>query len=91
MSILSIFPVENINNTPMLNMTGHNNYYVGQQIIYVYGQQQFKRLFMDNILEKTSGKDYLISSGIGAHKLHEHRLNWNNARKACINEGGERK
>jgi len=73
----------------MLNMTGHYNYYVGQQIIYVYGQQQFKR-FMDNILEKSAGKGYLISS-IGAHKLHEDKLNWNKARKACINEGGKRK
>ncbi|EZA52778.1 Hemolymph lipopolysaccharide-binding protein [Ooceraea biroi] len=70
-------------------MNGHYNYHVGQQIIYVYGQQQFKRLFTaNNLEEKSVGGDYLITSGIGAHKLHLRRLCWNKARQVCVHEGG---
>ncbi|XP_019887929.1 hemolymph lipopolysaccharide-binding protein-like [Ooceraea biroi] len=71
-------------------MNGHYNYHVGQQIIYVYGQQQFKRLFTaNNLEEKSVGGDYLITSGIGAHKLHLRRLCWNKARQVCVHEGGQ--
>lgn len=41
-----------------------------------------------NLIEK-AGNDYLITPGIGAHKLHLRKLPWYKARKICIQEGGE--
>ncbi|XP_011341208.1 hemolymph lipopolysaccharide-binding protein-like isoform X1 [Ooceraea biroi] len=83
-----------LNNVPA---NGHNNYHVGQLIFYVYGEQQLKRLLPDNNLnikpdnkhtEKLKKNDYLITPGIGAHKLHSRKVTWNKARQACIQEGG---
>lgn len=59
-----------------------------QQIIYVYGLTQWKVQNSVNLLEKV-GNDYLITPGIGAHKLHTRKSSWNKARKICIQEGGE--
>lgn len=59
-----------------------------QQIIYIYGPQQWKMQNNVNLIEKTSN-DYLITPGIGAHKLHTRNLSWYKARKICIQEGGE--
>lgn len=42
----------------------------------------------NNLIEK-AGSDYLITSGMGAHKLHIRKLPWNKARRICIQEGGE--
>ncbi|XP_011341209.1 uncharacterized protein LOC105281594 isoform X2 [Ooceraea biroi] len=84
-----------LNNVPA---NGHNNYHVGQLIFYVYGEQQLKRLLPDNNLnikpdnkhtEKLKKNDYLITPGIGAHKLHSRKVTWNKARQACIQEGDE--
>lgn len=82
---------EILSKKPVITMNGHNNYHVGQQIFYFYNEQQAKRLFAD---DKHTGQlkydDYLVSSGIGAHKLHIRKVTWNNARRACIQEGGNR-
>ncbi|XP_018404189.1 PREDICTED: hemolymph lipopolysaccharide-binding protein-like [Cyphomyrmex costatus] len=58
-----------------------------QQIIYIYGPHQWKMQNGNNLIEKL-GNDYLITSGIGAHKLHVRKLPWNKARRICIEEGG---
>lgn len=42
-----------------------------------------------NNLVDIAGNGYLITSGIGAHKLHIRKLPWYEARKICIREGGE--
>lgn len=57
-----------------------------QQIIYIYGPNQWK--MQNNLIEK-AGNDYLITPGIGAHKLHIRNLPWNKARRICIQEGGK--
>lgn len=60
-----------------------------QQIIYIYGpRQEWKMQDGTNLIEK-AGSDYLITPGIGAHKLHVRKLTWNKARRICIEEGGE--
>jgi len=41
-----------------------------------------------NLIEKV-GSDYLMTPGMGAHKLHLRKLAWNRARKVCLQEGGE--
>ncbi|XP_072748004.1 hemolymph lipopolysaccharide-binding protein-like [Anoplolepis gracilipes] len=56
-----------------------------QQIIYIYGPNQWKT--QNNLIEK-AGNDYLITPGMGAHKLHLRKVLWNKARKICIQEGG---
>ncbi|XP_012537008.1 hemolymph lipopolysaccharide-binding protein [Monomorium pharaonis] len=66
-----------------LNTNG--NLIPAQQIIYVYGPRQWK--MQNNIIDKT-GNDYLITPGMGAHKLHIRQLPWNKARRICIQEGG---
>ncbi|XP_029665635.1 hemolymph lipopolysaccharide-binding protein-like isoform X1 [Formica exsecta] len=58
-----------------------------QQIIYIYGPNQWKTQNNVDLIEK-AGNDYLITPGIAAHKLHIRKLTWNKARKACIQEGG---
>lgn len=59
-----------------------------QQIIYIYGPNQWKTQNNVNLIKKASS-GYLITPGIGAHKLHIRQLPWNKARKICIQEGGE--
>lgn len=59
-----------------------------QQIIYIYGPNQWKTQNNVDLIEK-AGSDYLITPGIAAHKLHIRKLTWNKARKACIQEGGK--
>jgi len=62
-------------------MNGNNNYNVGQQIFYIYNEQQLKRLLMNNKhSEKMDGT---------AHKLVTRKVTWNSARQACSNEGGK--
>lgn len=58
-----------------------------QQIIYIYGPQQWKMQNAVNLIEK-AGNDYLITPGMGAHKLHIRKLSWTKARRICIQEGG---
>ncbi|KMQ90804.1 hemolymph lipopolysaccharide-binding protein [Lasius niger] len=58
-----------------------------QQIIYIYGPNQWKMQNGVNLVEK-AGNDYLITPGMGAHKLHTRKLPWNKARRICIQEGG---
>lgn len=43
----------------------------------------------DNNLLGKAGSDYLITPGLGAHKLHVRKLPWNKARRICIQEGGK--
>ncbi|XP_025159644.1 hemolymph lipopolysaccharide-binding protein-like [Harpegnathos saltator] len=81
---------EEISKVPTVTLNGNTNYHVGQQIFYVYGEQQFKKLFSPS--KRTTSEnvenDYLVTPGIGAHKLHRRKITWNKARKICIEEGG---
>ncbi|XP_014482264.1 PREDICTED: hemolymph lipopolysaccharide-binding protein-like isoform X2 [Dinoponera quadriceps] len=59
----------------------------GQQIIYINRPPQWRTHKAVNLLDKV-GSDYLVTPGIGAHKLHIRKLPWNRARRTCIQEGG---
>ncbi|XP_014472640.1 PREDICTED: hemolymph lipopolysaccharide-binding protein-like [Dinoponera quadriceps] len=59
----------------------------GQQIIYINTPQQWKAHNSVNLIDK-AGSDYLITPGIGAHKLYIRKLPWNRARRICVQEGG---
>lgn len=72
----------------MIVMNGHNNYHVGQQVFYIYNEQQLKEL-LPSSKERLNG--YTVTPGINAHKLHPRKLTWNKARQACIQEGGKNK
>ena len=32
---------------------------------------------------------FIVTPGVGAHKFHLDKKNWNNARNTCIKEGGK--
>lgn len=80
-------------------MNGHNNYHVGQQIFYVYDEQQLKRLLLllrnnDGVNKDADEKPrngYLVTPGMGAHKVYRRHLSWSNAREACAEDGGKGK
>ncbi|KAM0731903.1 Hemolymph lipopolysaccharide-binding protein [Formica fusca] len=76
---------EELNKRHVVNMNAHNNYHVGQQIFYIYNEQQLKGL-LPSSKERLDG--YIVTPGISAHKLHKRSLVWNKARQACIQEGG---
>ncbi|XP_070152463.1 tyrosine-protein kinase Btk isoform X3 [Polyergus mexicanus] len=76
---------EELNKRHVVVMNGHNNYHVGQQVFYIYNEQQLKEL-LPSRKEKMDG--YIVTPGISAHKLHPRKLVWNKARQACIQEGG---
>ncbi|XP_072753637.1 hemolymph lipopolysaccharide-binding protein-like [Anoplolepis gracilipes] len=76
---------EELDKRHVVVMNGHNNYHVGQQIFYIYNEQQFKRS-LPSSNERSDG--YIVTPGISAHKLHPRKLTWNKARQACIQEGG---
>jgi len=73
---------EELSKKPAITMNGHNNYHVGQQIFYVYDSLFFKRLLPNN------KANYNVTSDMSAHKLSSHKLSWNKARMACIQDGG---
>lgn len=84
-----ILPSEDVSKGSTITMNGNTNYHVGQQIFYMYGEQMFKKLFADNKRAGILENDYLVTTGMGAHKIHGRKLTWNKARKACIEEGGK--
>jgi hypothetical protein len=89
-SIKSI--LEDIKKKPVITMNGHQNFHVGQQIFYLYDEQKLKiRLLSDNEqTKKLKSNNYLIEPGNGTYKLHVRKVSWNNARQACVEEGGNR-
>ncbi|XP_011341207.1 hemolymph lipopolysaccharide-binding protein-like [Ooceraea biroi] len=77
------------NKKPVINMTGYNNYHIDQQVFYLFNGQQLKQLLLNNNNTKKGIKDdYIITPGMGRHKLHLDAVTWNVARRACIQEGG---
>lgn len=86
---ISFCETVNIFTAPGKLLSGLNgNLTPAQQIIYIYGPNQWKMQNNVNLIEK-AGSGYLITPGIGAHKLHIRQLSWNKARRICIQEGGE--
>ncbi|XP_014480342.1 PREDICTED: hemolymph lipopolysaccharide-binding protein-like [Dinoponera quadriceps] len=79
---------EEMSKKPTVTMNGNSNYHAGQQIFYVYDEQQFRKLYSDSTHTEIVEKGYLVTPNIGAHKLHPRKITWNNARRACIDEGG---
>nr|XP_012229540.1 PREDICTED: lithostathine-2-like [Linepithema humile] len=77
---------EELSKKPVIAMNGNNNYNVGQQIFYIYDEDQLKRILINNKhSEKLGGTG---TSGLTAHKLVTRKLTWNYARQACNTEGG---
>ncbi|XP_053994774.1 hemolymph lipopolysaccharide-binding protein-like [Hylaeus volcanicus] len=76
---------KNDSNQPVVNMSGENNYHATQQIFYVtWSPNGSKR----NCTTFVPRDDYVLNEGIGAYKLHARRIRWNDAREACMDEGG---
>jgi len=72
-------------------MHGHQNFHIGQQIFYLHDKDELKRLLSDNEqTKKLKNNDYLTEAGNGTYKLDLRKVTWNNARQACIQEGGNR-
>ncbi|XP_043249688.1 hemolymph lipopolysaccharide-binding protein-like [Colletes gigas] len=72
----------------LITMNGQNNYQASQQTFY--GEEASSSCekcnrSCTNVLRRT---DYVITPGIGAHKLHTRKQMWNVARKSCMEEGG---
>ncbi|KAG7209861.1 hypothetical protein KM043_011463 [Ampulex compressa] len=70
-----------------VSVNGQSSYQAAQQFFYINGLQHWK-LQTENKMSNLAGNDYLITPGIGAHKLHVRKVSWNRARKTCIQEGG---
>lgn len=75
--------------TPSLvTMNGHNNYQANEQTFYpertTSNCDKCDRC-CTSVLKRD---DYINTPGIGAHKLHSRKQNWNDARKSCMEEGG---
>lgn len=70
-----------------LCMYGHG-FNPALQAIYITGSPQWRMQKLASLLDK-AGSDYLLTPGMGAHKLHRRKLSWSKARKICIKEGGE--
>ena len=49
--------------------------------------QQFHKV-MKRCTSHLQRDDYVVTKGMGAHKLNKRKVKWDEARKACIAEGG---
>ena len=47
------------------------------------------RMAMKGCVSHLQKDDYVITKGMGAHKLIQRKLNWDEARRACMAEGGQ--
>ncbi|KAG7207840.1 hypothetical protein KM043_009441 [Ampulex compressa] len=72
-------------NTPVITLNGQQNYNAIQQIFYFYGQ---RRSPLEKVTDRQVPDGYIVTPDVAAHKLNPRLLNWNRARKACIEEGG---
>ncbi|XP_054001320.1 hemolymph lipopolysaccharide-binding protein-like [Hylaeus anthracinus] len=73
----------------VVNMNGHFNYQATQQIFFINGMPQKHRKGLKSCVSYVERDDYVITVGVGVHKFHRRRLMWNQARKSCLNEGGQ--
>ncbi|XP_076235841.1 uncharacterized protein LOC143180179 [Calliopsis andreniformis] len=71
-----------------VQMTGYYNYHAAQQIFFMNGAPQKWNSGFKNCLSYLERDDYTITPDVGVHKLHPRKLKWNQARKACMEEGG---
>lgn len=72
----------------IVSMTGHINYHAAQQVFFVNGLPDMFRKGMKECKTHLQRDDYLVTAGMGAHKLHTNLMTWNQARKTCKAEGG---
>lgn len=72
---------------PVVNMNGNYNYQAAQQVFFISGAPQSVTKGMKNCVTYLERDDYTIRPGIGVHKLHKRKVNWNKARKSCMDEG----
>ncbi|XP_020289442.1 hemolymph lipopolysaccharide-binding protein-like [Pseudomyrmex gracilis] len=64
-----------------VNIKTQNNVNVGQQVLFIYVEGSRAQKL------KNRG-NYLVTPGVGAHKLYLDQLSWAKARQACVQEGG---
>lgn len=72
---------------PVVNMNGNYNYQAAQQVFFISGAPQSVTKGMKNCVTYLERDDYTIRPGIGVHKMHKRKVNWNRARKSCMDEG----
>lgn len=63
------------------NFRCQNVYEADRQLFHVFGKQ-----WRSDAVALAEG--YVLTRGIGAHKLHQSKMTWNDARKTCRREGG---
>ncbi|XP_076677817.1 hemolymph lipopolysaccharide-binding protein-like [Andrena cerasifolii] len=71
-----------------VSMSGQFNYHAAQQVFFVNGLPDIYRKAMKDCSMHLRRFDYVETAGMGAHKLHTNSMNWNQARKTCMTEGG---
>ncbi|XP_076223817.1 hemolymph lipopolysaccharide-binding protein-like [Nomia melanderi] len=59
-----------------------NNYDGVNQLFFMNGRR------LDNQAGPHAKVGYIITHGVGAHKLYPKKIKWNAARQACLNDGG---
>ncbi|XP_076643419.1 C-type lectin lectoxin-Thr1-like isoform X1 [Halictus rubicundus] len=73
-----------------LTINGRNIYHAQQQAFYINAVPNTvfigRKGYCVSTLERN---DYVITPGIGAHKLFKHKVPWNTAREICMREGGQ--
>ena len=74
---------------PIVNMTGDFNYHAAQQVFYLNVLPDMLRKVMKGCVSHMQRDDYVVTVGIGAHKLNKRKVKWDEARKACMAEGGQ--
>ena len=73
----------------IVNMTGNFNYHAAQQVFFLNGLSDMLRMAMKGCVSHVQRDDYVVTVGIGAHKLNKRKVKWDEARKACMAEGGQ--
>lgn len=70
-------------------MYGNNNYMVGQQVFYIYDENQLKRILTNNNISQKMNHGSTGGTGLTAHKLITRKITWNYARQSCSDDGGK--
>ena len=73
----------------IVNMTGNFNYHAAQQVFFLYDLPDLLRKVKQGCASHVQRDDYVVTVGIGAHKLNKRKVKWDKARKACMAEGGQ--
>lgn len=69
-------------NKVIIKVNAQNNINTGTQVVTIN--------IVTNISAVVNSEGYVATPGVGSHKLHTDSLTWNDARRTCIQEGGNK-